>query len=461
MKRVLVIEDDPLIRSNVSELLDAEGYAVDEAADGKAGIASALARVPDVVVCDIMMPVMDGHRVLRALRDYPETAAVPFIFLTARAEREDVRAGMSLGADDYVTKPFTRRELLDAIEARIERKAQLLAAHAPAPEPDVEGPGRPIVRSTRLRAVYERALKAAQTHLSILLLGETGVGKDVLAHAIHKASPRRDGPFVPLHCAAMAESLLESELFGHERGAFTGATGDKPGLFEAADGGTVFLDEIGELPGSVQVKLLRVLEDRRVRRVGGREAKDVDVRFVSATNRDLEAEVEAGRFRQDLYFRVGGLTLEVPPLRERVEEIAPLTERFTHHAWHQLRRPRAPTWSPAALDALAAHDWPGNVRELRNVVEQCVALLDGDEVRPEHLPARLARRASSPAPAPERPRSKMEHLEARMRELDRQRIVEALEACGGNQTRAAKMLGISRRTLVNRLDAYDLPRPRK
>ncbi|MGE0786492.1 MAG: sigma-54-dependent transcriptional regulator [Sandaracinaceae bacterium] len=461
MKHVLVIEDDPVIRSNLEELLDAEGYTVDVAGDGKSGVAAAFARAPDVIVCDIMMPGMDGHAVLRAVRDRVSTAAVPFIFLTARADRDEVRAGMRGGADDYITKPFSRRDLLDSIAARIARVEAFEAATRPT-RPEL--PRGAIVESPALRAVYEQAARAARGQLSVLLLGETGSGKDVLAQSIHRSSPRASAPYVPLNCAALPESLLESELFGHERGAFTGADAPRSGLFEAAHGGTVFLDEVGDLPLTTQAKLLRVLEDRRVMRVGGRVYRDVDVRFISATNRELERDTEDGRMRRDLYFRIAGIVLTVPPLRERPEDLLPLAERFIDTACLQLGRGR-PALTPAAADVLRAYAWPGNVRELRNVMEHAVTMLEGDRLDAEDLPAHIFHRrdaaSSAAAPMGARGSSQLDQLRAAMRDAERQRIVDALERHGGNQTRATEELGISRRTLLHRLDEFGLPRPRK
>jgi DNA-binding NtrC family response regulator len=459
MKRVLIIEDDEVIRANVVELLEAEGFECVAAPDGKAGVAAALSRAPDVVVCDVMMPVMDGHQVLRALRDYPETASLPFIFLTARAERADVREGMNLGADDYVTKPFSRHELLDSIRTRLRRQEAVAAASGIGADGSRHSdPGAAVVTSPAMRAIHDQAMRVAQSTLSVLLLGETGAGKEVLALAIHRASPRANQPFVPLNCAALAESLLESELFGHEKGAFTGAIQGRPGLFEAADGGTVFLDEVGDLPKSIQVKLLRVLEDRKVMRVGSRSLREVDIRFIAATNRDLEGDIAAGTFRQDLYFRIAGLVLEVPPLRARREEIAPLAARFLDNARRSLGVSRAARISPEAMRLLEAHAWPGNVRELRNAIERAVALCTDEEVRPEHLPKAILEAAGDTAD-PARPQ--LDALRTQMRDLERQRITDALDRCGGNQTKAAEALGISRRTLLHRLDELDLPRPRK
>jgi DNA-binding NtrC family response regulator len=278
----------------------------------------------------------------------------------------------------------------------------------------------------------------AASELSVLVMGETGVGKEVTARAIHDGSPRAKGAFVRVNCAALAESLLDSELFGHEKGAFTGATTAKAGLIESANGGTLFLDEIGEAPLSVQAKLLRTLESREVRRVGGVESRHVDVRFVVATNRDLPELVESGAFRRDLYYRLNGITIVVPPLRERKDEILPLARSFAGKA----------RISAAAEAALRAHAFPGNVRELKNAVERAVVLSRGGEILPEHL---LLEAAKSP-PAP---------LAEEVDALEHQRILQALEEAGGNQTRAAQILGMPRRTLITKIERFGLPRPRK
>lgn len=454
MSRILVIDDDPDILDNILELLEAEGFEGVGARDGKAGVSAALASPPALIVCDIGMPVMDGFQVLQAIRDYPETSAVPFIFLTAWTQRADIRQGMNLGADDYLTKPFSRAELLAAIRSRLARHQSLTAA-APAPTIASEDDAGPIVCAPALKAVYDEALRAAQTDLAVLLLGETGVGKDVLAHAIHKASPRAGKPFVPLNCAALSEGLVDSELFGHVKGAFTGAASQRNGLFETADGGTVFLDEIGDLPLSTQVKLLRVLETRRVMRVGGRAYRDINVRFISATHHDLESESESGRFRLDLFYRIGVIVLTVPPLRERREDIAPLATRFARGMSRRMGRAE-PRLTPELIAALEAWTWPGNVRELRNTIERCIALSRSEDIGLDLLPARLRDPATPAARS-----SLKDDVRRQQRRLERERIIRALEENGWNQTRTARALGISRRTLINRLDEYNLPRPRK
>ena len=322
-----------------------------------------------------------------------------------------------------------------------------------------------VIRNQAMREVYAQAERASQSSISVLILGETGVGKDLLARAIHARSRRAEAPFLSVNCAALSETLLESEIFGYERGAFTGAVQARPGLFEAADGGSVFLDEIGELSPTTQAKLLRVLEERSVRRLGAVQQRTIDVRFLAATNRDLEAEAQAGRFRSDLYFRVAGLSLVIPPLRERPEEIEPLVATFLAAAMRQLDRREPLSVSDEALAVLKSYRWRGNVRELKNVVERAVILCVERKIMPDHLPAELVRaatpeqRSAPPPAAPNRPDSGSFHAD--LKAFERERLLEALDRCGGNQTRAAELLGISRRTLVSRLSEFGLPRPRK
>ena len=385
-----------------------------------------------------------------------------------------------------------------------------------------KGDEAPLNAMERLTRLVQRV---ADSDISTIIHGETGVGKEVMAKEIHRLSPRIDKPFVGLNCAALTETLLESELFGHERGAFSGAVNIKPGLFEVADKGTVFLDEIGEMSLSIQAKLLRVLEQRQVLRVGGLSPRSIDVRFLAASHKDLKSEVAAGRFRQDLYFRLNGITVEIPPLRERVSEIEGLCLSFIADACRRNKRGAVPTLSREATSLLARYWWPGNIRELRNIMERAVLFCSGARITAEHLPVERLQRhrvTSVPTPAqlssptaPPRPMARPSYPEQRrinddddddddaqtrralrrtrpadlsrarpdhdedvlptlppaartadslkeaVSDLERQRIIEALRTCGGNQTKAAEILGISRRTLVNRLDQYDLPRPRK
>ncbi len=333
-------------------------------------------------------------------------------------------------------------------EDGLDAQALLAKARGPA-EPKARPTGElpMLVASPVMAQVAALVEKVAKSELSVLVLGETGAGKERVAELVHQRSARAKGPLLRLSAAALSETLLESELFGHEKGAFTGAMAAKPGLLESAQGGTVFLDEIGELPLSTQAKLLRVLEQREVLRVGALKPRAIDVRFVSATNRDLEAESAAGRFRQDLYFRLNGVTVTIPPLRERRAEILPLAKSFIGAA--------EPALSPEAAALLERYRWPGNVRELRNVIERAVLLSDGKLITAEHLPVDKMT-ASEPQAAAGPPKALSPELEA-----ERQSIVDALASCAGNQTHAARKLGISRGTLLIKMDAFQIPRPRK
>jgi DNA-binding NtrC family response regulator len=319
-----------------------------------------------------------------------------------------------------------------------------------------------IVRDPAMRELYGQVARAARSNISVLLLGETGVGKEILARAIHAHSPRAMGPFVGINCAALAPTLLESELFGSERGAFTGSVAARAGLFEAADGGTLFLDEIGEMPTDTQAKLLRVIEERKVMRLGSTRARPIDVRFVAATNRDVADGSREGRMRSDLYFRLSGIVFSIPPLRDRPLEIEALAASFLTAACRDLERTPVPAISSDAMDLLRRHAWPGNVRELRNVIERAVVLCAEDQIAPDHLPPslRAVRAGTTAAPlastqAPNLP------LAAEMKSIERARILEALERCGGNQSEAARVLGMPRRTLVSRLGELGLTRPRR
>jgi transcriptional regulator with GAF, ATPase, and Fis domain len=381
------------------------------------------------------------------------------------------------------TAPLTPGELVE-----IGRAMLVVQPGAEIQAPAAEGPGEAqragaadavppipagiIVADPAMERIYRLLELVARGTISVLVLGETGAGKEIAADAIHRFSPRRDRPLVALNCAALPEALLESELFGYERGAFTGAVAAKPGLLEAASGGTVFLDEVGELPPTTQAKLLRVVESRQVTRIGALSARPIDIRLVSATNRDLEEHVRQGRFRQDLLFRLGGVRVLLPPLRERAREIEPLAMLFARRACAELGK-REPNLSAEARAWLLSYPWPGNVRELRHVMERAVLLCAGGTLQIEHLQGAPLTAGSAPpaarAPGPEGPASAAPRsastagagLRSEVELFERQRILDALERCGGNQTQAAKLLGIARRTLIDRLDAYDLPRPRK
>jgi transcriptional regulator with PAS, ATPase and Fis domain len=362
----------------------------------------------------------------------------------ARGQKVAVTAGetIQIGSSVLIVQHRTRRAPL--IRPETLRDEDVSAATYAAPDQAM----------LRIQQLAERAAKGT---INVLIMGETGVGKELLAETVHRLSPRRAGPYVCLNCAALSETLLESELFGHERGAFTGAVQAKPGLMETAHGGTLFMDEVGELPLPTQAKLLRVLETREVARLGSVKPRKIDVRFLAATNRNLEAEIERGAFRSDLYFRLNGITLTIPPLRARTGEIRRLAETFVAQICRELGRPE-PAIPARVLAILETYPWPGNIRELKNVMERAVLLCAGPVIDVDHLPMdKLGASQSNPglASAETGPTS------AAPTNDERQRIIEALAACAGNQSRAAKMLGIPRRTFVARLDQYKIPRPKK
>ncbi|MCE9580383.1 MAG: sigma 54-interacting transcriptional regulator [Deltaproteobacteria bacterium] len=354
--------------------------------------------------------------------------------------------GALLPRDRAIALGANETFMLGEVAVVVQERRSVAPGAAVAAKPAADGAAiEPVLVEPAMLNLFDLARRVAAGTINALVTGESGAGKELLAEAIHRASPRAGGPLVRVNCAALSDTLIESELFGHERGAFTGAVGAKAGMIEAADGGTLFLDEVGELSASAQAKLLRVIEDRVVCRVGATSGRTVDVRFVAATNRDLEAEAAAGRFRADLYFRLAGIVLDVPPLRERPADLEPLARAFIARAAAALGRP-VPALEAEAIAALRAHAWPGNVRELRNAIERAVLLAPGAITAAALFGA--ARPAASVAPAAPP-------------DDERARIVAALEACAGNQTRAAKALGISLRTLVNRIEQYDLPRPKR
>jgi DNA-binding NtrC family response regulator len=437
---------------------------------------------PDAVVQEELAHVLDT-----------EHAVAPY----GPGEYELLLVGVSPEAATALTDRLASRLALTGVQLkrglacfpRDGRTPEALVAHACRALRGSNGNGATalVVIDPAMMRVHQLAERVAAGNISVLLLGETGSGKEILAEAVHRHSPRAKKPLLRLNCAALSENLLESELFGHEKGAFSGAVQAKPGLLETAEGGTVFLDELGEIPLSLQTKLLRVIEERKVTRVGGLKPKAIDVRFISATNRNLEEEIVRGTFRQDLYYRLNGIALVIPPLRERPTEIAELAQVFLERAAHDLGRP-PPRLSPEALALLQRYVWPGNIRELRNVMERAVLLCSGSEIKLEHLPvdkmsssfadarprrATYYRANAAPAPglAPPPPSTAPPGADATVPSQrvpsfsppsdERERIIAALDQCAGNQTSAARLLGMSRGTLVQRLDQYGLPRPRK
>jgi two-component system, NtrC family, response regulator HydG len=461
---VVIIEDETGNRDSYQRALSKIGYRV--AAFPEAGPALDYLRTNrDVVlvITDLMMPGIDGFGVLAAARAVdPE---IGILMITGHGSVESAVDAMKRGADDYLTKPVDLFELRKRASTIIEKR--LLSRKVVELESRLgEKFGKLIGKSKAMEALFRQMEMVAPTRSNVLIVGDSGTGKELVANALHENSPRREARFLPINCAAIPAEILESELFGHERGSFTGATGRKIGKFELADKGTLFLDEIGELPLDMQVKLLRVLENREFMRVGGTETIKVDIRLIAATNADLEAAVLRGAFRSDLYYRLKVVTLRIPPLRERREDIPLLVNHFLQTFAKENER-EGLRLSPEAMRALVAARWEGNVRELRNQVESLVVLTPGNEIRPEDLPEELRRISAAvpgetgpdgtgvapPAPAGGAPPASGGQT---MEEIERQAILTALERTGGNRTQAADMLGIGLRTLQRKLKEYKL-----
>ena len=430
---ILVAEDDRNLRRVLRAMLTRDGYEVAETPDGTAAAEWLAGRRADALISDIRMPGMDGMALFRHCRDrHPE---LPVILITAYGRIEDAVEAMRGGAFDYISKPFDEAELLRVVGNAVATSAVVDREGASAPAEEWFGM---VGRSPAWLEVRRVIEKAATSPFSVLITGETGTGKELVARAIHRISARRDGPFLKINGAAIPPTLWEAEMFGYEKGAFTGAVQSKPGRFELADGGTFFLDEVGEVPYDVQGKLLRVLQDREFERVGGVKTLTADVRLISASNRDLRRETSLGRFREDLYYRVNGIPVHLPPLRERREDLIPLAEYFLERTWKELGTGRK-VLAPAAVEALERYPWPGNIRELENAVGRAVALSDGEELGPSDLCLGLAEPEGAQPPAtPEE-----ERFHASVREHKRAVIRRAIAKAGGNKTRAAEILGLS------------------
>ncbi|WP_309888485.1 sigma-54 dependent transcriptional regulator [Archangium sp.] len=457
MARILVIDDHDTLREGMAVTLTRSGHTVTAARSGTDGV-SAYKKTPfDLVVTDLKMDGMDGIAVTKAIKTQDPAAVV--MVVTAFGTIETAVQAMQQGAYDFITKPFTPDVLRAKVEKGLElssarRQVERLSARTEALESDAASAhGNLLVGDSEpMQRLVAMVRKAAATDATVFVRGESGTGKELVARMLHQLSPRKDGPFVVVHCAALAETLLESELFGHERGAFTGAVKRKLGRFELADGGTLFLDEIGEIPHSVQTKLLRVLQEKEIQRVGGEETLKVDVRVVSATHRDLQAEVKAGRFREDLYYRLHIVPLQIPPLRERPEDVTALARYFV--AKHAPRvNKRVKGLEDGALRALARYAWPGNVRELENVIEQSLVFAESETLSETDLPPHLtgaSPRTDTGLPVPMGDRPLPDILE----DLERQLIARAYEKAGGVKTETARLLGIKTSALYYKLEKY-------
>ncbi len=460
MARILVADDHDSMREGMVLVLTRLGHDVQGVRGGAEAIAAYRKRPADVVVTDLRMVPLDGIEVVRRLRADDPDATV--LVVSAHGTIGTAVEAMALGAIDFVEKPFSPEVLRARVEkavqiARERRGARNARGRVEALDEDAAREHDPhgiVGRSEPMRRVLEQIRKVASTDATVLVLGESGTGKELVARAIHDGGPRRAGPFVSVSCAAIPEGLLESELFGHERGAFTGAVKRKLGRFELADGGTLFLDEVGEMPPSIQVKLLRVLQERRIERVGGEGSIEVDVRLVSATNRDLAKMVAEGRFREDLYYRLDVVQVRLPPLRDRPGDVEELARVFLSRAAPRMGR-KVTGFTPEALERLRRHRWPGNVRELSNLVEQALVFADGPEIRPEDLPDGLRR---SPAGAGLPVLTGERSLPDVLDDLEKELVLAAMERARGVKAEAARLLGVKPSALYYKLDKYGISR---
>jgi DNA-binding NtrC family response regulator len=455
MPDILLVEDKESLRRVLRLTLEAAGYSVTEAADARAA-ALEIARAPHrLVLTDLRMPYGSGLDVLHAARAADPEA--PVIVMTAYGSIDEAVQAMKDGAHDFLQKPVDSNHLLLLVERSLEQ-ARLRTENILLREEWSRRYGFPriIGESEAIKRAVAETQRVSQTEATVLLLGESGTGKELFARAVHHLSPRRDKAFVAINCAAIPETLIENELFGHERGAFTGASERRQGKFELASGGTVFLDEIGELPLAVQGKLLRAIEEKMVDRIGGRAPIPVDVRVVAATNRDLRAAVENGEFRRDLFFRLAVFPIEIPPLRSRQNDIILLAQHFAAQLGKELRG-RAATLSEASLERLRAHAWPGNVRELENAIERACILSDTVALEPRDL-GLVASSAAEPEELFELDASctLSEAADRAVRFVERRKIAQALRASGGNKTRAAEDLSVSYKTLLTKIKDYNL-----
>jgi len=444
---ILLVEDRESLRAMLAETLTVSGYSVEAVATGEEALRRlAEGRRYTLVLTDFKMPGADGLAVLKAAT--ASDPALPVVVLTGFGTVETAVAAMKLGAADFLSKPVDPDLLLLLVARHVRARRAAVAHGLLAAEAGLAGMPEIVGTSRALAEALERIRLAAASDVTVLLTGESGTGKELFARAVHALSPRAPGPFVAVNVAALPEGLVENELFGHERGAYTGASERRAGRFELADGGTLFLDEIGELPPAAQVKFLRAVEERTFLRVGGTVPIAVDVRIVAATNRELASLVKAGTFREDLFYRLDVFPVRLPPLRARKEDIPALVNGFAVSAARQVKK-KAPVFSPAALERLAAHDWPGNVRELRNVVERAVLLATGDVVRPADIVVGVAGETEPRHPSLD---GTLEETAERWREAgEAARIRRALDATGGDKTRASEELGVPLRKLAQRM----------
>ncbi len=454
MEHILIVDDEPSMLEFLEYMLTKDGYRVSAAQEGARADRMLREQAFDLVISDLRMPDVDGLELLRRARG--QDPEMPFIFITAFATSDTAIEALKLGAYDYVTKPFQVEELKNLVRnalqaSSLKRKVRLL-------ESEREQGDQLVGVSPPMLEIYKLIGTIAATDSTVLISGESGTGKELVARAVHQASPRRDGPFVSVNCGAFAETLLESELFGYMKGAFTGATANKKGLFETADKGTLLLDEIGEMSPAMQVKLLRALQERKIRRVGGTEEIPVDVRLIAATNRNLEDEIQAGNFREDLFYRLAVIPMHIPPLRDRPSDIVSLVQHFIR-LYNSKQGRRIEGITEEGLACLESYSWPGNVRELENVIERAIALEPGDYIQKDRLPGNIrGDRAREPGDG-SLPRFDAEtglELEDYLNEVEAKLLTRALDLSGGNQKKAAEILNLTYRSFRHRLERLNV-----
>jgi putative PEP-CTERM system response regulator len=455
---VLIVEDKDSLRAMLRHALEAHGHTVVEARDEPEAVQQLRQARPVVVLTDLKLPVGDGFGVLRAAKELDPELQV--VVMTAYGSIQDAVTAMKDGAMDFLAKPIDPDHLLLMVERAISQR-RILTEYILLKEELAERRGAPriIGEDPKLRQVSQQLHRAAATDATVLLEGESGTGKELFARALHVLSPRNDGPFVAINCAAIPETLLETELFGYEKGAFTGAAARKPGRFELAHRGTLFLDEIGDLPLSLQAKILRALEEKQFERVGGTQSLHVDVRVVAATNRELKKRVAERQFREDLYFRLSVFPIQIPPLRERADDVLILARHFVEKFCRDLNKKEL-TLAPAAIDELQAYPWPGNVRELQNCIERAVILTEGDTIHARHLSLSFRQAPVTPAVSPwegiDLSGTLSDALRRVTEEVERRKITQALHDAGGNKAHVADVLHITYKVLLQKLKAYGI-----
>ena len=455
MNKILIVDDELNMRLVLQAMLKKEGYAVTTASNGLEALKILKADQMDIVVTDLKMPKLDGMGLLdEIIRDYP---SIPVIIITAHGTIATAVDALKKGAFDYITKPFEQDELKQVIQKAVKTR-RLDEDEALLNPDDIDRYGI-IGSSDRITEIFETIKRVAPTTTTILITGETGTGKELIARAIHRNSPRKNNPFIKINCAAIPESLMESELFGYEKGAFTGAATKKQGRFELAHKGTLFLDEVGELPKDMQVKLLQVIQEQEFERVGGLQTIKVDVRLITATNRNLFEDVKDGRFREDLYYRLNVIPAHLPPLRERKEDIPVLIDFFIEKFNKKLDR-SVKYIDEKVTNLLIQYAWPGNIRELENLVERMILMARGDTIVFADLPSELKTTIESDSTSPSGIRQKpfKDIMKNHMEDIEKQMIISVLEECCNNVTRAAKKLGLSRKGLQLKMMKYKLRR---